>query len=124
MLLLPTLLILFTLSVAAIPLGSRANGQTPHIQGLPDLPLPDLSDAAGILGALPIPSLAKKPSIRRRFIMGADYATSSGPFLSKSSHKRQGPVSESQGSTTPLPFPANNLPQHIPLISTPGSPPT
>lgn len=106
MLALPTFLIFVSLSVAAIPLlGSRPNGQAPHFRrflpaGLPALPLPDLPlaglppPANQILGVLP------QRKILRRFIMGADYASSSGPFLGKSPHKRQDPLFGTLGSTT------------------------
>jgi hypothetical protein len=98
MLVLPTFLIFVSLSVAAIPLlGSRPNGQPPHIRrllpaGLPDLPLP--APAKQLLHGV----LTKRKFLRR-FIMGADYASSSGPFLGKSPHKRQDPISETLGST-------------------------
>jgi hypothetical protein len=121
MLALPTFFILVSLSVAAIPLGSRANGQPPHI-GLPSLipaNLPDLPKAlpASLLKSLPL----AKPEIFRRFIMGADYASSSGPFWGKSSHKRQDPLSGALGSTT---LRANDLKEELPPNLSPGSTPT
>ena len=112
MLLLPTFLIFLSLSVAAIPLNPRANGQTPHIRGIPASNLPvefppnlpvefppnlpakfppnlpaNFPAIPELLKKLPFHSRTNKPDIYRRFIMGADYASSSGPFLSKSSHK-------------------------------------
>jgi hypothetical protein len=119
MLVLPTFLIFVSLSVAAIPLGPRAIGQTPHIRGLPlisDLPaLP--GPAKQLLDSLPLP----KPKILRRFIMGADYASSSGPFLGKSSHKREDPLSSTLGSTT---LRANDLTEEFPPNLSPRSTPT
>ncbi|KAN0114130.1 hypothetical protein V8E52_007106 [Russula decolorans] len=109
MLVLPTFLIFVSLSVAAIPLGPSANGQTPHIRrisslipaGLPNLPIPNaLPPPAGQL----LKSL--EPKLLGRFIMGADYASSSGPFLGKSPHKRQDPLSGILGSTA---LPASDL---------------
>jgi hypothetical protein len=115
---LPTFLIFVSLSVAAIPLGPRPNGQTPHIRsGLPLLS-DGLPNPADLLKGLPIPS----PKILKRFIMGADYASSSGPFLGKSSHKRQDPLSGALGSTTTtLP---NGLKEQFPPNLSPGSAPT
>lgn len=123
MLLLPTFLIFVSLSVAAIPLGPRANGQIPQIAGLPSI-IP-----AGLTNALPtdptklfksLPIISKR-SLLRRFIMGADYASSSGPFLRKSSHKRQGPLF---GSLSPSTLSANDLKEQIAPNSSPGSTPT
>jgi hypothetical protein len=123
MLVLPTFLIFVSLSVAAIPLGPRPNGQTPHIPrglpaGLPDLPFANslpVSPAQLLKLGPPI------PKILRRFIMGADYASSSGPFLGKSSHKRQDPLSGTLGSTT---LRANDLKEEIPPNLAPRSTPT
>jgi hypothetical protein len=120
MLVLPTFLIFVSLSVAAIPLGPRANGQTPHIRELPLIPAanglaPAGLDPAGLAKALPIPTelLLKQPNLLGRFIMGADYASSSGPFL-KSSHKRQDP-----GSLPDAPDPFSFPPLRLPLQETP-----
>jgi hypothetical protein len=126
MLLLPTFLIFVSLSVAAIPLASRANRQTPHIRRIPSLGLPDLSNLpaqlpppAGQLFRV-VPSLAS-PKFLRRFIMGADYASSSGPFLSKSSHKRQDPLSGALGSTA---LHASDLTEEFPPKLSPRFTPT
>jgi len=111
MLLLPTLLIFVSLSVAAIPLGPTANGQTPHIRRIPSIiPISDLTKA------LPVPGLDK---ILPRFIMGADYASSSGPFLGKSSHKRQVPISGPLSSATQS---ANDLTEDFPPKLSPPTP--
>jgi hypothetical protein len=120
MLVLPTFLIFVSLSVAAIPLGPRANGQTPHIRRLIPQGLPDIANPERLLHVLPLPSLPSLPSpnILRRFIMGADYASSSGPFLGKSSHKRQDPLSGALGST------ANDLTEELPPKLSPRFTPT
>jgi hypothetical protein len=127
MLVLPTFLIFVSLSVAAIPLGLRTNGQTPHIRGIPATlppPLPDLAKALPVspeqlLHSLPLPLPNSK--VLRRFIMGADYASSSGPFLGKSSHKRQDPLSGVLRST---PLGANDMKEENNLSPAPGSTPT
>jgi hypothetical protein len=122
MLVLPTFLIFVSLSVAAIPLGPRANGQIPHIRDLPAL-IPNIPNA--LPDALPAPAkqlLKSLPTkILRRFIMGADYASSSGPFLGKSSHKREDPLSGALGSTT---LRANDLKEELPPNLSPRSTPT
>ena len=120
MLLLPTFLIFLSLSVAAIPLGQSANGQTLHIRQIPSLapaglPIKGLP-AGNLLEVLPL------KGILRRFIMGADYASNSGPFLGKSSHKRQeSPVSGALGSAT---LRANGLTEDIPPKLSSSSTPT
>ena len=112
---LPTFLFFVSLSVTAIPLG----GQTPHIRS--DLvpgslsnptEITNLLQPAQLLEKLPIP----KTELIGRFIMGADYASSPGPFFGKSSHKRQNPLSGPLSST------ADDL--HIPpnLSSGPAPP--
>lgn len=119
MLVLPTFLIFLSLSVGAIPLGPRANRQTPHIRGLPLISnaLPDAlpAPAKQLLESLPT------PKILRRFIMGADYASSSGPFLGKSSHKREDPLSSALGSTA---LRANDLKEEFPPNLSPRFTPT
>jgi hypothetical protein len=129
MLLLPTFLIFVSLSVAAIPLASRANGQTPHIRRIPSLIPAGLPDLANLPAQLPppagqlfgvVPSLAS-PKFLRRFIMGADYASSSGPFLGKSSHKRQDPLSGALGSTA---LHASDLTEEFPPKLSPRITPT
>jgi hypothetical protein len=125
MLVFPTFLIFVSLSVVvAIPLGSRENGQTPHIRGIPSLiPLPKLP----IPVPVPVPEPAslfkslKGPSIFKRFIMGADYASSSAPFLGKSSHKRDDPLSGVLGSTT---LHTSDLEEESPLNLSSRSTPT
>ena len=125
MLVLPTFFIFVSLSVAAIPLlGPHANGQTPHIRRLTSIAdltkvIPVPADAAKeIIQILPRPDLLKG-----RFIMGADYASSSGPFLGKSSHKRQEPLFDTLGSPTTT-LRANDLKGQIPPNLSPGSAPT
>lgn len=127
MLVLSTFLIFVSLSVAAIPLGLRTNGQTPHIRRVPStlpaglpLPIPDLAltkaipaDAQQLIQSLPKPQI-----LHSRFIMGADYASSSGPFLGKSTHKRQDTLSGVLGSST---LRADDLKEGIPPNLSPGS---
>ena len=122
MLAIPTFLIFVSLSVAAIPLSPPAIGQTPDISRIPSLiPVPaGLPDLHKALPAELLKSLTR-PKILERFIMGADYASSSGPFLGKSSHKRQDPLSGTLGSTT---LRANDLKGELPPNLSPGSTPT
>lgn len=111
---LPAFFVIVSLSVAAIPLGPRAN--TPNI-GLPSLIPAELTDtvpAKQLFNLIP-----KGPNLLQRFIMGADYASSSGPFLGKSSHKRQEDALSGTLSSTPLR--GNGL---IPPNLSPGSTPT
>lgn len=127
MLVLPTFLIFVSLSVAAIPLlGSRPNGQTPHIRRLlpaalplTGLPIPD--QAKQLLGVLP--KLPRR-KILRRFIMGADYASSSGPFLGKSPHKRQDPQDPLSGTLGSTALRANGLKDELSPNLSPRSAPT
>jgi hypothetical protein len=96
MLLLSTLLIFLSLSVAAIPLGPHSTRQIPKFSPLKDLPLPALP-------ALPIlDSLPKPEKLLGRFIMDADYSSGSSPpaFFGKSPHKRADPLSNMFGPTT------------------------
>lgn len=96
---LPTLLILCSLSATARPLGPSSSYQTtrraaslsppPHIPSQPyhsDLVLADRRSSFSPSGPI---DTATRQSFKR-FIMDADYASSSGPpaFLGKSSHKR------------------------------------
>ncbi|KAF8502119.1 hypothetical protein F5888DRAFT_1669376 [Russula emetica] len=125
MLVLSTLFIFVSLSVAAIPLGPRGNDQTPHIRRISSLPVPALPNLP-LLDTLPLPRLPlplpKPNSISGRFIMGADYASNSGPspFLGKSAHKRQDPLSGVLGSATTTLPPANDLfPPNLSSGSTP-----
>jgi hypothetical protein len=123
MLLLPTFLIFVSLSVAAIPLGPSPNGQTPHIRRIPSV-IP-----AGLTKSLPPPAGDLLPSLAKilpRFIMGADYASSSGPFLGKSPHKRQVPISGPLGSGPlgPATQSAADLTDDFPPRLSPGSTPT
>lgn len=122
MLVLYAFFVFVSLSVAAIPLG----GQSPHIRRISSI-IPGISDLTKSLpvagAAIPpeeiIQTLKPKLPIIRRFIMGADYASSSGPFLGKSSHKRQDPISNTLGSTT------NGLTGDFPpKLPTSGSAPT
>jgi hypothetical protein len=108
-------LIFLSLSVAAIPLGPPAIGQTPRLPSLlpPDLPaLPEQ-----LLKSFPLP--LPKSKVFGRFIMGADYASSSGPFLGKSSHKRQDPLFGALGSTLRANDVKEELPPKLSSESTP-----
>ncbi len=110
MLFLPTFLIFVALSVSAIPLRPRANGQSPDLTSL----IPANLSPARLFDSLPKPN-----KLLGRFIMGADYASSSGPFLGKSPHKREGPISDTLGSLS-----ANDLGEELPPKLSPGSTPT
>jgi hypothetical protein len=110
---LPTLLILSSLSATARPLGPLSSYQNtpraaslsppPHIPSQPyhsDLVLADRrSSFPPPHSSGPIDTTTRQSS--KRFIMDADYASSSGPpaFLGKSSHKRADSLSDMIGTT-------------------------
>ncbi len=110
-----TFLIFVSLSVAATPLlGPNAIGQTPRLPSLIPADLPALPAAERLLDSLPL----TKSKVLGRFIMGADYASSSGPFLGKSSHKREDPLFSTLGST-PLSGVNDVVPPKLSSESTP-----